>query len=125
MIIKPQPHTKRRIRRPPSGEALERRRQQNRTAQLAFRERSKKQVEELRLELTQCLEYNHNLYSTMRELLERTEALKRDIEGALDLQPPLSSVEYSHPSRTDSLDLFNSPTSSSGSQAYDYDAASN
>ena len=125
MLIEPQPQMKRRVRKPPSGEALERRRQQNRAAQLAFRERSKKQIEEMRQELTQCVEYNQKMYSTMRELLERTEALKRDIEGALAMQPPTISLDSSHPSRTNSLDLFTSPTSSNGSPNYDYDAPSN
>ena len=125
MLIEPQPQVKRRIRRPPSGEALERRRQQNRAAQLAFRDRSKKQVEELRQELTQCVEFNQRMYLTMRELLERTEALKRDLEGALALQPPMTSLESSHSSRTDSLDLSTVPTSSNGSPNSDYDATSN
>ena len=125
MLIEPQPQIKRRIRKPPSGEALERRRQQNRAAQLAFRERSKKQVEEMRQELVQCVEYNQKMYLTMRELLERTEALKKDIESALALQPPVTSLDPSHASRTNGWDLFTSPTSSNGSLEFDYDAGSN
>jgi hypothetical protein len=125
ILIEPQPHTKRRTRRPPSGEALERRRLQNRSAQLAFRERSKKQVEELRQELTQSAEYNQKMYSTMRELLNRTEVLRKDIERALALQPPITSLESSHTSRTNSLDLLTSPGSSSGSPNFEYDGPSN
>ena len=97
--IKPEPQTRRRKTRRPPGQTLEQRRRQNRAAQSAFRERSKKHVEELRQELTKCLEYNQNLFGAMRELLERTEALKVDIEGVLALNLPLSSVEYSHCSR--------------------------
>jgi hypothetical protein len=70
------------------------------------------------------MEYNQKMYSIMRELLERTEALKKDIEGALALQPPITSVDSSHPSRTHSSDIFASPTSSNGSSNFDYDAAS-
>lgn len=126
ILIEPQPQTRRRRRRAPSGEALERRRQQNRAAQLAFRERSKKQVEDMRQELTQCVEYNQKMYSTMRELLGRTEALKMDTEGALALQPPLNySLESESASRTTSVDPFASPTSSSESPIFDYDAGGN
>ena len=125
MLIEPQPHIKRRTRKPPSGQALERRRQQNRAAQLAFRERSKKQVEEMRQELIQCVEYNQKMYLTMQELLERTESLKKDIESALALQPPVNSLEASHASRTNGWDLFASPTSSNGSPEFDYDGGSN
>lgn len=124
MLIEPQPHIKRRTRKAPSGEALEQRRQQNRAAQLAFRERSKKQVEEMRQELIQCVEYNQKMYLTMWELLERTEALKKDIASALALRPPVTSLEASHASKTNSWDLFTSPTSSNGSPEFDYDAGS-
>lgn len=48
--IEPKPQPPRRVRKPQSGAALERRREQNRVAQLAFRERSKKQMEEMRQE---------------------------------------------------------------------------
>lgn len=113
MLLEPRPQTQRRIRKPPSGEALERRRQQNRAAQLAFRERSKKQVEEMRLELIQCVEFNQKMQMSVRELLDRTEALKRDMEAILALQPPITSCDTSSPSRTNSMELHTSPESSS------------
>lgn len=91
---------------------------------MTFRGRSKKQVEELRQELTQCVEFNQKMYSTMRELLEKTDTLKRDIEVALALQPPMTSPEFSHPSRTSRLELSSPPAWSNESPDFDYDAAS-
>lgn len=115
MLLEPRPQSHRRIRKPPSGEALERRRQQNRAAQLAFRERSKKQVEEMRQELMQCTEFNQKLYMNVRELLDRTDSLKRELEAILATQPPTTSVDTaSNPSsRTNSMELHTSPESTS------------
>ena len=76
-------------------------------------------------ELTQCVEYTQKIHQTMRELLERTDALKKDIESALALQPPALSLEASRPSRTSSWEFFTSPASSNGSLEFDCDAASN
>lgn len=114
MLLEPpgQRQPPRRVRKPPSGEALERRRQQNRAAQLAFRERSKKQVEEMRLELMQCNEFNQKLYSSVRELLDQTEGLKRDMEALLATQPPATFCDAAWSSRTSSFDLNTSPESS-------------
>ena len=70
----------RRLRKPPSGQALERRRQQNRAAQFAFRQRSKKQIEELRHEIIQYSEHNQTMLSCMRKLLNQTDSLKKDLE---------------------------------------------
>jgi hypothetical protein len=72
--------------KPQSAEAIERRRQQNRASQLAFRARTKKLVEDLRQQITECTEHNHTMYITMQNLLEKTEMLKTSIEGALALQ---------------------------------------
>jgi hypothetical protein len=69
-----------------SPEAIQRRRQQNRASQLAFRARTKKMVEELRHQLTQCAQNNQTMYLTMQNLLEKTESLKAAIEGALASQ---------------------------------------
>jgi hypothetical protein len=69
-----------------SSEAIQRRRQQNRASQLAFRARSKKMVEDLRQQLTQCTEHNNTIYVTMQNLLENADSLKRAIENALAFQ---------------------------------------
>jgi hypothetical protein len=69
-----------------SSEAIQRRRQQNRASQLAFRARTKKTVDDLRQQLTQCTEHNNTMYFTMQNLLENAESLKRAIEGALASQ---------------------------------------
>ena len=114
MLLEPRPQRQRRARKTPSGEALERRRQQNRAAQLAFRGRSKKQVEEMRLELTQCFEINQKMYMSVRELLDRTETLKQEMEAILAFQPLFSSWDTPAPSRTNSMDLHTSPESSFG-----------
>jgi hypothetical protein len=112
MLLEPQPQPQRRTRKAPSGQALERRRKQNRAAQSAFRERSKKQVEEMRLELMQSTEFNQKMYMSVRELLDRTESLKRDMEAILAKQPPVISPDYA----CDSLELNTSPGSNSDYQ---------
>jgi len=111
IMIEPRPQAQRRRRKQPSGEALERRRQQNRAAQLAFRERSKRQVEEMRQELLQCTEFNQRLYSSVRELMERTDSLKKDMEAILSMEPPVTSCDTEWTSRTNSMDIHTSPTS--------------
>jgi len=82
IVLEPSPSIppQRRTRKPPSGQALERRRRQNRAAQLAFRQRSKKQMEEMRHELIKCLEHNQTMRSRVCELLNRTDSLKKDLE---------------------------------------------
>src|SRR4051812_43516725 len=65
-----------RIRKVPSSEALERRRRQNRAAQLASRERTKKIVEELKGALTRCTEFNQEMCDKMQEVLEIADTLK-------------------------------------------------
>jgi hypothetical protein len=87
------PSTSRKARKPPSGEALERRRQQNRAAQLAFRERSKRQMEEMRLELSQSMEFNEKMYESVRGLLEKTRKLESDLEAVLAVRPPVTSLD--------------------------------
>jgi len=113
MLLEPRALPQRRTRKPPSGEALERRRQQNRTAQVAFRERSKKQVDELRQELMQSVEFNQKMYSSVRQLLGRTEMLKQDMEALLAVQPPAISSEVPQNSRTNSMEFQTSPESTS------------
>jgi hypothetical protein len=74
-------------------------------------------MEELRQELNQCVEYNQKMYSTMRELLDRTDSLKRDIEMALTSQPPLTLREFAQGETTQGLELelHGSPEESEGS----------
>jgi hypothetical protein len=69
-----------------SSEAIQRRRQQNRASQFAFRARSKKMVDDLRQQLAQFTEHNNAMHRTMQNLLENAESLKRAIEGALAFQ---------------------------------------
>ena len=70
-------------RRGPSPDALERRRRQNRASQLAFRERSKKALEEMKIELTSAEERNKKLVGTLGDLLRQADSLKNSIEQAL------------------------------------------
>lgn len=91
MHLEPKP-TQRRKTRAISPDAVERRRKQNRASQIAFRERSKRKMEDLERELTIAGNYNQQLYRTMRGLLESTESLKATIEKALSSLPP---PEYS------------------------------
>lgn len=72
-------------RRGPSPDAIERRRKQNRVSQLAFRERSKKALEEMRVELLSAEERNRQMYSTLNELLGAAESMKLSIEQALQM----------------------------------------
>jgi hypothetical protein len=48
-----------------SSEAIQPRRQQNRANQVAFRARTKKMVDDLQQQLTQCTEHNTTMYSTL------------------------------------------------------------
>lgn len=61
----------------------EKRRQQNRNSQIAFRQRNKMTLMALQEELNQSLLVNDALYDTIEGLLEKTETLKRSIEDAL------------------------------------------
>jgi hypothetical protein len=74
-------------------QALERRRQQNRAAQLAFRERSKRQMEEMRQELAQCVDFNRKMQDSVRSLLERADDLRRDVESILAVKMPATSLD--------------------------------
>ncbi|KAE9370117.1 hypothetical protein N431DRAFT_492286 [Stipitochalara longipes BDJ] len=78
-----------------SMDALQRRREQNRISQIAHRQRSKKQVENLREQLIDCTEYNHNMYRTLQSLGEKTQALASEIQQALTVRPPQPDVEKS------------------------------
>jgi hypothetical protein len=69
-----------------SSEAIQRRQQQNRANQVAFRARTKKMVDDLQQQRTQCTEHNSTMYLTLQNLLENAELLKRAIEGALAFQ---------------------------------------
>jgi hypothetical protein len=101
IFIDSQPQKERPIR---SSAAIERRRHQNRASQSAFRERRRKQVEELQQKLSQCVGYNQKIYYSVRELFEKLEALKKDLEGAVALGLPLLSPESFQSSRTNSVD---------------------
>jgi predicted ATPase with chaperone activity len=68
------------------ADKVEKRRQQNRNSQIAFRKRTKMTLKMLQEELNQSLEANEALYDTVEELLEKTEILKRTIEDVLALR---------------------------------------
>ena len=68
---------------PPASENAERRKQQNRNSQIAFRERNRMNLKKLQEELIHSQSANEELYSIMEQLLERTEHLKRAIEDVL------------------------------------------
>jgi hypothetical protein len=78
-----------------SMDVVQRRREQNRISQMAHRQRSKKQVENLREQLIDCTEYNHNMYRTLQSLGEKTQALAAEIQQALTARPPQPDVEQS------------------------------
>lgn len=86
----------------PAADYTEKRRQQNRNSQIAFRQRSKMTMKLMQEELSQSLLTNEALYCTMEELLEKTENLKRSIEDVL-----ASRLRRSH------REFFGSPQSSS------------
>jgi hypothetical protein len=75
-------------RKPPSAGVLERERRQNGRSQLASRERNKKIMEDLRLELLDCVKYNESMYVAIQDVLEQTKSLKTAIEGVLTCRPP-------------------------------------
>jgi hypothetical protein len=70
-------------------------------------------VEEMRHELVQCTEFNQKLYSNVRDLMERTESLKKDLEAILSTQPPITTCDSDWNSRTNSMELHTSPEYSS------------
>jgi hypothetical protein len=72
----------------------------------------------MRQELMQCTEFNQKMYMGVRELLDRTESLKRDMEAILATQPPVISTDYAwnSNSRTNSMELHTSPESTSDYQ---------
>lgn len=76
--------------------AVQRRREQNRISQMAHRQRSKKQVEDLRNQLEECTEYNHTMYRTLQTLGIKTKALALEIDQALTMQPPPRYPEQFH-----------------------------
>jgi hypothetical protein len=90
-----------------NSKALERRRQQNRVAQFAFRERSKKQMEELQRELAQCIDFNQKVQNNVKVLLKRADHLKRDIEAILAVKMPVTSLEVSRSERRNILESGN------------------
>ncbi len=72
-----------------SNDAVERRRQQNRNSQMAYRNRTKKLIEDLRQEVSEYSEYSQDIYETLQSLRETTKALVSTIDHALSLQPPI------------------------------------
>ncbi|PMD60515.1 uncharacterized protein K444DRAFT_394561 [Hyaloscypha bicolor E] len=68
---------------PPAADKSEKRRQQNRISQIAFRQRSKMTLMALQEELDQSILVNDVLYGTIEAFLEKTENLKRSIEDVL------------------------------------------
>jgi hypothetical protein len=117
VAIPPARQQVRKVRNPPSAEAVARRRQQNRASQLAFRERSKREVDTLKQDLADCTEENQKMYTTMRGLLERTETLKLAIEEALTAHKPRT---YRSMSAKSGADFEASPQSSSDGNAGTY-----
>lgn len=61
----------------------DKRRQQNRHNQTAFRQRSKMTLKTLKDDLNASISANEALYDTMEELLKKTDILKRSIEDVL------------------------------------------
>jgi hypothetical protein len=72
-----------------SNDAVERRRQQNRNSQMAYRNRTKKLIEDLRQEVSEYSEYSQDIYETLQSLRETTKTLVSTIDHALRLQPPI------------------------------------
>ncbi|PMD37180.1 hypothetical protein L207DRAFT_568237 [Hyaloscypha variabilis F] len=96
-------------RSPPSADKSERRRQQNRTSQFAFRQRNKMTLLTLQEELDQSLLVNETLYSTIEALLEKTEDLKRCIEEVLAARLKRGRSEsYNSPRSSSSLPIYSS-----------------
>jgi hypothetical protein len=62
-----------------SVDVVQRRREQTRVSQMAHRQRSKKQVDDLRRQLETSTEYNHTMYHTLQTLGEKTQALATEI----------------------------------------------
>jgi CTP:molybdopterin cytidylyltransferase MocA len=50
-------------------------------------------VEELHWELAQCMDINQKMQHSMRNLLERTDNLKRDIVAILEIKMPATSFD--------------------------------
>jgi hypothetical protein len=70
-------------RKPSSSDVSERRRQQNRISQIAFRQRNKMTIERLREDLNQSLEANEALCDTMQDMLGKMDDLKKSVEDVL------------------------------------------
>jgi len=93
--------------RSPAVDKSEKRRQQNRTSQLAFRQRNKMTLMTLQEELDQSLLVNETLYGTIEVLLEKTEDLKRSIEDVLAARLKRGRSEsYNSPRTSSSLPLY-------------------
>jgi hypothetical protein len=86
-----------------SNDAVERRRQQNRNSQMAYRNRTKKLIEDLRQEVSEYSEYSQDIYETLQSLRETTKALVSTIDHALSLQPPIGYGYLERP-RMDSVE---------------------
>ncbi|RDW59435.1 hypothetical protein BP6252_12522 [Coleophoma cylindrospora] len=124
--ISAQPHPPIKMQAAPqslSATAIERRRKQNRSAQTAFRKRGRKQVEEMQQTIDQCEEHNKKMCSVMRDILEKLDALKKEIKEALTSQLPLNVLETEIVSKSESGESFTSP-SPDGSPNFDHTAAS-
>ena len=68
----------------------DRRREQNRAAQAAFRERSKLKIVELETQLSNSIVYSQNMHGKMQDLYERLEALRGELVDVLAAGPPSS-----------------------------------
>jgi len=98
-------------------DAVKRRRQQNRNSQTAYRQRTKKLIEDLRQEVTEYSEYSQDMYQTLQSLRETTRALVSTIDHALSKQPP-KGYRYLERQRTDFTETRRSSRSSETGQGY-------
>jgi bZIP transcription factor len=99
------------------NDAVKRRRQQNRNSQTAYRQRTKKLIEDLRQEVTEYSEYSQDMYQTLQSLRETTRALVSTIDHALSMQPP-RGYRYMERQRTDFTETRRSSRSSEAGQGY-------
>jgi hypothetical protein len=93
------------------NDAIKRRRQQNRNSQTAYRQRTKKLIEDLRQEVTEYSEYSQDMYQTLQSLRETTRALVSTIDHALSMQPP-KGIRYPERQRTEFTETRRSSRSS-------------
>jgi len=97
-----------------SNDAVKKRRQQNRNSQMAYRQRTKKLIEDLRHEVTEYSVYSQDMYQTLQSLRETTKTLVSTIDSALSTHPPI--YRYLEGPRSDFNDARRSSRSSDASQ---------